>query len=52
MKRRNISSSDSAVKQWLKEYVIPLEYVRFEKNLADPLIKGLTSKSFLIRQGA
>jgi len=33
------------VKQLLKHGVISLQYARFEKNLEDPLTKGLTKVS-------
>ena len=40
-KKRHIRIRHDAVKQLLKHGVISLEYVRCEKNLADPLTKGL-----------
>jgi len=40
-KKRHIRIRHDAVKQLLKHGVISLKYVRFEKNLADPLTKGL-----------
>jgi len=40
-KKRHIYIRHSAVKQLLKHGVISLDYVRSEKNLADPLTKGL-----------
>jgi len=43
-KRRHIRIRHSAVKQLLKHGVIYLQYVRSEKNLADPLTKGLTRR--------
>ena len=46
-KRRDIHLRHGAVKQLLKEGTISLEFVRFEKNLADPLTKGLTRKVVL-----
>jgi len=41
----------SVLKKMLKHGVISLEYVRSERNLADPLTKGLTRESFSRRQG-
>jgi len=46
-KRRHIRVRHSAVKQLLKHGVISLQYVRSEKNLADPLTKGLTRRLVL-----
>ena len=46
-KRRHIHIRHSSVKQLLKNDVIASEYVRSEKNLADPLTKGLTSRVVL-----
>jgi len=46
-KRRHICIRHSAVKQLLKHGVISLQYVRSEKNLADPLTKGLTRRVVL-----
>ena len=46
-KRRHIRIRHSAVKQLLKHGVISLQYVRSEKNLADPLTKGLTRRVVL-----
>ena len=43
-KRKHICLRHGAVKQLLKGGTISLEFVRFEKNLADPLTKGLTRK--------
>ncbi|TYK14258.1 ty1-copia retrotransposon protein [Cucumis melo var. makuwa] len=43
-KSRHIRLRHVVVKQLLKEGTISLEFVRFEKNLADPLTKGLTRK--------
>ena len=53
-KRRHIRLRHVAVKQLLKEGTISLEFVRFEKNLVDPLTKGLTRKvvlDFLVNMG-
>jgi len=46
-KRRHIRIRHSAVKQLLKHGVISLQYVRSEKNLTDPLTKGLTRRLIL-----
>ncbi|KAL0348559.1 UNVERIFIED_CONTAM: Retrovirus-related Pol polyprotein from transposon TNT 1-94 [Sesamum angustifolium] len=43
-KRRHIRLRHSAVKELLKNGIISLDYVRSERNLADPLTKGLTRK--------
>jgi len=40
-KKRYIGIRHGAVKQLLKHGFIFLEYVRFKKNLVDPLMKGL-----------
>ncbi|KAL0546603.1 hypothetical protein IC582_016515 [Cucumis melo] len=44
---RHIRLRHAVVKQLLKEGTISLEFVRSEKNLADPLTKGLTRKMVL-----
>ena len=46
-KKRHIRTRYGEVKQLLKHSVISLEYVRSEKNLADPLTKGLPRKVVL-----
>ncbi|KAA0042258.1 ty1-copia retrotransposon protein [Cucumis melo var. makuwa] len=46
-KSRHIRLRHAVVKQLLKEGTIFLEFVRSEKNLADPLTKGLTRKVVL-----
>ena len=46
-KKRHICIRHNDVKQLLKHGVISLEYVRSEKNLADPLTKGLTKQVVL-----
>ncbi|KAA0053505.1 ty1-copia retrotransposon protein [Cucumis melo var. makuwa] len=46
-KSRHICLRHAVVKQLLKEGTISLEFVRTEKNLADPLTKGLTRKMVL-----
>ncbi|KAA0052404.1 ty1-copia retrotransposon protein [Cucumis melo var. makuwa] len=46
-KSRHIRLRHAVVKQLLKEGTISLEFVRFEKNLANPLTKGLTRKVVL-----
>lgn len=46
-KKRHIRIRHGAVKQLLKHGVISLEYVRSEKNLADPLTKGLPRRVVL-----
>ncbi|KAL2237782.1 UNVERIFIED_CONTAM: hypothetical protein Sindi_0969900 [Sesamum indicum] len=43
-KRRPIRIRYEAVKELLKNGIISLDYVRFERNLADPLTKGLTRR--------
>ncbi|KAL0323616.1 UNVERIFIED_CONTAM: Retrovirus-related Pol polyprotein from transposon TNT 1-94 [Sesamum angustifolium] len=43
-KRRHIRLKHSAVKALLKNGIISLDYVRSERNLADPLTKGLTRR--------
>jgi len=46
-KKRHIHIRHSAVKQLLKHGVISLEYVRSEKNLAEPLTKELPRRIVL-----
>ncbi|KAK4390528.1 hypothetical protein Sango_2116100 [Sesamum angolense] len=46
-KRRHIRLRHSAVKELLKNKIISLDYVRSERNLADPLTKGLTRRIIL-----
>ncbi|KAL0407798.1 UNVERIFIED_CONTAM: Retrovirus-related Pol polyprotein from transposon TNT 1-94 [Sesamum radiatum] len=46
-KRRHIRIRHGAVKELLKGGIISLEYVRSERNLADPLTKGLTRRIIL-----
>ncbi|KAL0441936.1 UNVERIFIED_CONTAM: Retrovirus-related Pol polyprotein from transposon TNT 1-94 [Sesamum radiatum] len=46
-KRRHICIRHGAVKELLKNGIISLEYVRSERNLADPLTKGLTRRIIL-----
>ena len=46
-KKRHIRIIHCVVKQLLKHGVISLEYVRSEKNLADPLTKGLPRRVVL-----
>ncbi|KAK4402405.1 Retrovirus-related Pol polyprotein from transposon TNT 1-94 [Sesamum angolense] len=46
-KRRHIRIRHDAVKELLKNGIIYLEYVRSERNLADPLTKGLTKRIIL-----
>ncbi|KAL0561069.1 hypothetical protein IC582_001487 [Cucumis melo] len=46
-KSRHIRLKHAVVKQLLKEGTISLEFIRSEKNLADPLTKGLTRKMVL-----
>ncbi|KAA0066431.1 ty1-copia retrotransposon protein [Cucumis melo var. makuwa] len=46
-KRRHIRLKHAAVKQLLKKGTISLEFIRSQKNLADPLTKGLTKKVVL-----
>ncbi|KAL0309192.1 UNVERIFIED_CONTAM: Retrovirus-related Pol polyprotein from transposon TNT 1-94 [Sesamum radiatum] len=46
-KRRHIRLRHSAVKELLKNGIISLDYVRSERNLADPLTKGLTRRIIL-----
>ncbi|KAK4400659.1 hypothetical protein Sango_1172000 [Sesamum angolense] len=41
-KRRHIRIRYGAVKELLKDGIISLDYVRSERNLADPLMKGPT----------
>ncbi|KAL0448657.1 UNVERIFIED_CONTAM: hypothetical protein Slati_1422100 [Sesamum latifolium] len=43
-KRRHIRIRHGAVKELLKNWIISLDYVRSERNLADPLTKGLTRR--------
>ncbi|KAL0285601.1 UNVERIFIED_CONTAM: Retrovirus-related Pol polyprotein from transposon TNT 1-94 [Sesamum angustifolium] len=43
-KRRHIRIRHGAVKKLLKNEIISLDYVRSERNLADPLTKGLTRR--------
>ncbi|KAL2230421.1 UNVERIFIED_CONTAM: hypothetical protein Sindi_1636500 [Sesamum indicum] len=44
-KRRHIRIRHGAVKELLKNGIISLDYVRSERNLADPLMKGLTKRN-------
>ena len=46
-KKRHIRIRHGAIKQLLKHGVISLEYLRSEKNLADPLTKGLPRRVVL-----
>ncbi|KAK4402771.1 hypothetical protein Sango_1017800 [Sesamum angolense] len=46
-KRRHIRLRHSAVKELLKNGIISLDYVRSERNLVDPLTKGLTRRIIL-----
>jgi hypothetical protein len=46
-KRRHIRIRHSSVRELLKNGVISLQFVRSEKNLADPFTKGLTKKVVL-----
>jgi len=46
-KRRHIRVRHSSVREFLKNGVISLEFVRSERNLADPVTKGLTRKLVL-----
>ena len=46
-KRRHIRIRHNAVKQLLKHGVVSLQYVRSEKNLANPLTKELTRRLVL-----
>ncbi|KAK4385597.1 Retrovirus-related Pol polyprotein from transposon TNT 1-94 [Sesamum angolense] len=46
-KRRQIRIKHGAIKELLKNGIISLEYVRSERNLADPLTKGLTRRIIL-----
>ena len=46
-KKRHIRIRHGAVKQLLKHGAISWEYMRFEKNLADPLTKGLPRRVVL-----
>ncbi|KAL0373189.1 UNVERIFIED_CONTAM: hypothetical protein Scaly_1000500 [Sesamum calycinum] len=43
-KRRHIRIRYGAVKELLKDGIISLDYVRSERNLADPLTKGPTRR--------
>ncbi|KAL0427327.1 UNVERIFIED_CONTAM: hypothetical protein Slati_2907500 [Sesamum latifolium] len=43
-KRRHIRIRYGAVKELLKNGIISLDYVRSERNLADPVTKGLTRR--------
>ncbi|KAL0383157.1 UNVERIFIED_CONTAM: Retrovirus-related Pol polyprotein from transposon TNT 1-94 [Sesamum calycinum] len=43
-KRKHIRIRHGAVKELLKNGIISLDYVRSERNLADPLTKGLTRR--------
>ena len=43
-KKRHICMRHKVVRQFLKNGVIALDYVRSKKNLADPLTKGLARK--------
>ncbi|KAL0373139.1 UNVERIFIED_CONTAM: Retrovirus-related Pol polyprotein from transposon TNT 1-94 [Sesamum calycinum] len=46
-KMRHIRIRHGALKELLKNGIISLEYVRSERNLADPLTKGLTRRIIL-----
>ncbi|KAL0331633.1 UNVERIFIED_CONTAM: Retrovirus-related Pol polyprotein from transposon TNT 1-94 [Sesamum angustifolium] len=46
-KMRHIRIRHGAVKELLKNGIISLEYVRSERNLADPFMKGLTRRIIL-----
>ncbi|KAL0381105.1 UNVERIFIED_CONTAM: hypothetical protein Sangu_0174800, partial [Sesamum angustifolium] len=46
-KRRNIRIRHGAMEEVLKNRIISLDYVRSEKNLVDPLRKGLTRRIIL-----
>ena len=46
-KKRHIRIKHGAVKQLLKHGIIFLKYVRSERNLTDPMTKGLTRKMVL-----
>ncbi|KAL0434115.1 UNVERIFIED_CONTAM: hypothetical protein Slati_2745800 [Sesamum latifolium] len=46
-KRRHIRIRHGVVKELLKSRIIPLEYVRSERNLVNPLTKGLTKRIIL-----
>ena len=46
-KKRHIRIRHAIVKQLLKNGVISLDYVKSEKNLADPFTKGLARKVVL-----
>ncbi|KAL0286021.1 UNVERIFIED_CONTAM: hypothetical protein Sangu_2752500 [Sesamum angustifolium] len=46
-KRRHIRIRHGVVKELLKNGIISLDYVRFERNLTDPLTKGLTRRIIL-----
>ncbi|KAL0317461.1 UNVERIFIED_CONTAM: Retrovirus-related Pol polyprotein from transposon TNT 1-94 [Sesamum angustifolium] len=47
-KKRHICIIHGVVKKLLKNGIISLEYVKFERNLADPLTKGLTMRVILM----
>ncbi|KAK4386392.1 hypothetical protein Sango_2509800 [Sesamum angolense] len=46
-RRRHIHIKLAAVKELLKNGIISLAYVRSERNLVDPLTKGLTTRIIL-----
>ncbi|KAL0329126.1 UNVERIFIED_CONTAM: Copia protein [Sesamum radiatum] len=46
-KRRHIRIKHGAVKELLKNGIISLDYVRSQRNLADPFTKGLTRRIIL-----
>ncbi|KAL0342888.1 UNVERIFIED_CONTAM: hypothetical protein Sangu_1176200 [Sesamum angustifolium] len=46
-KRRHICIRHGVVKELLKNGIISLKYVRSERNLVDPLTKGLTRRFIL-----
>ncbi|KAK4407972.1 hypothetical protein Sango_0378200 [Sesamum angolense] len=46
-KRRHIRIRHDVVKELLKNGIFSLEYVRSERNLADPFTKGLTRRVIL-----
>jgi len=46
-KKRHTRIRHSVVKQMLKHDVIALEYMKSERNLADPLAEGLTKQIVL-----
>ena len=50
-KRRHIRMRHSVVRHLIKNGVISLEYVKSEKNLTDPCIKGLPRKVILDTSG-